>query len=759
MKKYILLFAVLFAAITAKAYDVEYAGCYKSFKLEFRSVDENNDSVTLSELVTIPLEKDGVTNRKVGFFFLNSTVFNSQMHAAPTDEQPYDALITRTIATEGAMCVQVDGQGYGSSEGKPLTYLVNKLTARQSIDGLFAAMDYARANGIPVSDDYYTLNAGFSLDGGHAIAIQRYLEKYASADVKARFRLKKTICGGAPINGTASLRFALDNWLNKPQYSKILEGFYEDNAQGAFHAIDKSDVFTQDGTIHKDVVDGSSAAGRALWKAVGKENMDEDWLPETPITYLHWANDSTVTYENAQIALKAWGHDKFRILNQNLPDMKWNVSLMRTIHDVLNSYVIKNGHNCGAVDFFTGVIDGCLRDTLVANSYGRAMNFKDMFAVLFDIGSGANKDIPLNIPVKMPNGVFNIKSLGYCRFTGEVYDSLGTKKADIDVTVKPEVLDTLHSKLTDIDAKGYLHLPVDFAVTINTSLLGIPITGSCNDLYQTVENLSAIILHRTCPTAEDAEKFCNAFNDNIEIKTTVIGKVNIGLWYSGNDENGYYIEPYAITKSITGKKTYTKLGEFLKSLKAFGVDIDLDKYTTIDNQSFNVSNYRVMFHVTERNYGGLKFYADILKADSTVFGRVDFDITGVDMNDEGTRQTFKINFTVMLNSIPLKVTGTCKNLNDAVLAAILCYGNQSCPTYAAADAYAEAINQNVQMELYVAKVNDDGTYPEELTYMDYGPVIANTAQDEFGAYHVQYVVNWMGLGEITLQSVINLLLK
>lgn len=765
MKKYILFLAVFFAVLTAQAYDVNYAGCYKSFRLDFQSYDENNNPVTLSELVTVPLEKDGVTNREVGFFVLSSMPLNSDADKSCTGEHPMDALVLRTISTEGAMTVLVDDQGFGASEGHPVPFMVNKINGRQSLDGLLAAMDYCQENGIKVSDNYYTINAGYSLAGGRAIAVQRYLEKYSSAEDKARIRFRRTICGGAPADVEETAKFLLkrEGASGLTEYWTLLKGLINCYRQGPLHAFTVDDFYDGD-NLKTEVADGTSAAGRALWKALSLENMIEDWIPETPLTMIHYVDDNVIPYSNITTAQKAWGKDKINLMSRDLPHMKWNLSMIHPICEAVKQYAGVTIHIKGSLDFYSGMIDGCLRDTLLADMYGRTTNFKDMLTTLFDMSQGLNTDMKVNLSSTSKESVITIKTLGYCHFAGELADSTGAVTATFDVTARPEVLDSLSSKIATVDAKGFLHLPVDFKVEVPK--FGVVIDGSCEDLYKAIESLSAIMLHRSCPTAEDAEKYCKAFNDNMHAHAVVDYTTNdiplhvetdVVMWYKKKTVNKvtcYYIDPcYTSTSKSTGKVTYTKLADLLK---VFDSSFDLNKYTTLDNQSFKVAGYNVQLHVTEENFGNMKLYADILK-DSTAFGRVDFDITGVDMNEDGTLQTIDLGFTVNILQYHIKVEGRCNNINDALLAAALCYGNLSCETEAKAQGYVDAVNQNVQLELYMAKTDSDGNYPENPEYNDYGPVTAIVSQDEFGAYYAQYIVKFMGTMNLPLAQVLQLL--
>jgi len=744
MKKYLLLFAVLIAAMNVKAYDVNYAGCYKSVKIEFQTLDENNQPITISELVTFPLEKDRATKREVGFFVLSCMPFNMDSDKSATGDAPFDANLLRTIATEGAMTVQLDGQGFGASAGHCIPFLGNKINARQSIDGLFAAMEYAKANGIKVSDNYYTINTGYSLDGGRSIAIQRYLEKYATDEERARFRLRRTISGGAPICATEMARLVIPKYAKN--YPELIAGFFKANKEGALHAYEVEDFFDADGNIRSDVYDATSPVGKAFWKVASSEDMNEDWVPETPITMIHYADDEVVSFTNAQIALDAWGPEKFKVLDKNLAGKKWNVSLLKTAFDMSNDVLSTGAHAKGAAAFYAGMVDGCLRDTVIADTYGQDMNFYKMLTMVFDVTQNLKTEIPINLGTSVQGGKLIIKSLSNLNIQLTIIGDDGKEKAKVNATISPEAKDSLATAITDVDAKGYLHLPVEFEAEV----YGIPITGTVKDLYTLIENLSAIVLHHYCNTKEEAQKYCDAINQGMDIKANVlfITGTLIASYTEVTGDDGvvrYKIEP----DLMVGDVPFGVVG----LLRSLGV-VDLDTVLTINNRSFNIAGYTASFHVTEENFGEVKFYADITDANGTAFGRADFDLTGVDMNADGTQQTFKIGLDVALATLPLKVTGTVYNLNDAVLAAILCYNNLSCQSAAQAQAYADAVNKTLDLKLLVKTVSDDGTYADDAPYTDYGPVRACVAKADDGTYSVQLCMNWMGTADLPLWSVI-----
>lgn len=739
--------------LCASAYDREYAGCYKSVKLEYTSIDENNAPITLSEMVTIPLEKDGETVRTVKFFVLSSMPFTTKDKEGSTGEQPLDWGLLRTIATEGAMVVQVDGEGFGSSSGRVSPFLINKLTARQSIDGLLAAIDYANGKGIRISEDYYTLNTGYSRAGGLAVAVQRYLELYCNEEVKEKVRLRRTICGGAPINATESARLLITQNVRRTDAipMTLINSFLKVYAEGCLHTVTMSDLFDEWGYLKQDVVDASSPAGKAFWKALSLEDMDNDWVPEVPILDLHFANDELVSYGNVESALRNWGHDKFRLFDPTPSKYRWNVSMLRPVAEALNRNMTESPHSLGAINYYIGMIDGCLRDTTIASTYGKVMNFNDMLVTLFDITLGFNKDLRVNLSTTLQNGVLTIRTLRNMHFTADFVDEEGNTST-LSVTLKPEPVDSLASEgIKGIDARGYLHLPLEFDIILAKKVLDydLPIHGTCNDLGQLLEQISAIALHRTCPDAETAEMYCNEINKNLYLEADIVGvDMQIIAWYTAESlfSDECTIEPYVMHNG-----TKLPLDYFLILA---GADVNVSDLLTLENRELELGGKRIIFHVTDRKYGEVDMYADILTPDSTGIGRIDMILTPANMNESGTLASLNIDFTVNLWGYHMKIEGQCSNINQLVLCAVLCSGNLSCQSEDEAKAYADAVNERIGMRLYVEKTGDDGKYAD-LGYVDYGCLHAVVAQDEFGAYFVQFCLNWMNQKDVPLQYILN----
>lgn len=745
MRKILFVCCALVATLTAQAYDYNYAGCFTTTKLTYTSIDENNAPITLSEMVTLPLEKDKTSKRQIGFNVLTSMPYTDDESQSATSTTPLDALILRTIATEGAMVVHFDGQGHGESYGKQILQLANKLTARQAIDGLLAAMDYAKNQGYTFSSDYYTISAGYSLAGGVAVAVQRYLEKYSSAEEKAKVNLRKTVAGSAPINATEVVKNIIKNMENNSgssdYYVPILKHCCEAYKKTTLRTIDLDKLFIGGETVELDSMKEGMQTARAVWKVVGKEDMDVDWTPETPITMFHRTDDDGVTYNNTLHALNSWGSDKFKVINEGMPGMKWNVSMFSPVREPIVDYLASSTgygtHVQGVVDYYLGMVDGCLRDKDI--SYGTPANFKNMLDVVFDLASYLNMEIPVDESATIQDMTVTIKTLGNLHCSGTILNDDGSTQTTFDVTLKPSADSKSNTKITTVDASGYLNLPLEFTITLPDAVgsTDAKISGTCNDCYKLVEQLTAILLHRTLTDKSKAQTYCDAINNNLKITaklSAISGDVefdltrnNVGKWYSPSYE--YTIDLYIKSGLISAK-----LADYID---------DLDSYTTIDNQKISINDYTATFHVTNKDYsnGKVTFYADVVDPDGTQVGKVDMVATGVNMNTSGTEQTMNLAFTAYYyeNGVSAgttySVTGTCSNLNDAALAGILCYGNMSCPTEADALKYASAVNSNISATFTATDSSS------EYYYLNGGSLNAVAKQDDLGAWYTQYCVN------------------
>lgn len=119
-------------------------------------------------------------------------------------------------AAQGRVIICPDYIGYGDTKDKVHPYMNQSLTARNSLDMELAVLQYFRDNNIELSEDYYTIIAGFSQGGSSALATHKYVESLSEKQ-QNNIRLRKSFCGGTP----ASMEVTMNKFLEKERGIEI----------------------------------------------------------------------------------------------------------------------------------------------------------------------------------------------------------------------------------------------------------------------------------------------------------------------------------------------------------------------------------------------------------------------------------------------------------------------------------------------------------------------------------------------------------
>lgn len=322
----------------------------KKVTLKYQSVDCNNNPVTLSACLGLPPSK----NTTVKFIVLHNHPTTASNSEVPTGSDPQDqidvihsnGLMNDIAGNDGALIVSPDYLGYGETKDHIHPYFASMHTARNCVDAVLAAIDYAKAQGYNIDSNYYTLNAGYSQGGTVTLAVQRYLETIASEDVVKKINLKESYCGA----GAYDLSLTFDDWLNSDDIfypgglAWILQGMIEAYSEGCMRGIKieqllsddfiKNDLLTymnkkenkmadvnakigktvgnKDGKtnsrelVSAAMLDPNSPIRRTVQKALDMNNITAGWTPKHKIYLFHWKNDETVTYKNAELIKKLW---------------------------------------------------------------------------------------------------------------------------------------------------------------------------------------------------------------------------------------------------------------------------------------------------------------------------------------------------------------------------------------------------------------------------------------------------------------------
>lgn len=325
----------------------------KKVTLNYQSVDCDNNPVTLSASLGLPKDK----KTQIKFIVLHNHPTAGDDAQVPTGSDAFDAInvplvashpngLINDVAEDGALVVSPDYLGYGITRNLTHPYFAALHTARTCVDAELAAIEYAKSQGYTFAKDYYTLNAGYSQGGTVTLAVQRYLETMAPADVVNKINLKESYCGA----GAYDLALTFDDWMSSSDIFYpggavwILQGMIEAYKDGCMRGIKledllsdsfnksgmlaklnakntkmdeintaiKKNVGNKDGKINSSellsaaLLDKNSSLYKTVRKALDKNNITVGWTPQHKIYLFHWEKDETVTYENARLIKKLW---------------------------------------------------------------------------------------------------------------------------------------------------------------------------------------------------------------------------------------------------------------------------------------------------------------------------------------------------------------------------------------------------------------------------------------------------------------------
>lgn len=779
IRVYISALLIVMGISTAYAYDIDYRGCYKSIILNYQSVDGTNSPVTLSERVTIPLEKDKNTYREISFVMLSSPSKAAINKQASSGEASINAGLIAHIATDGALVVEPDLMGYGADAGNSDVMFMNPLHARQALDGLNAALDYVRDNSLPIKSDFYTLNFGYSKGGAVAAEVQRYIEQYYTQEQRDRIHFRKTICGGGALVPSTVILGLLqsDGMVPGSTAAEMVHGVYEAFKASTLNAYKLNDIFTDEflatGLLDKilsreyddnqlymafmetyqrqdplvpfsrifqpAVYTPTSPLFRALYKSLEQCNVITGWVPETPIDYIHLLDDPSVPYiYNVDKAKAAWG-DKLNIMSTDLSSYDWNCVPMHYIADIFNEVIPINEHVKLGFGVFFGMLDGCMRGDKISSTYNAAYDTDALLNVIFDVFSQTGfPNFPIQTEIDSEttlNAVANLTSIDKAGkltidITGAVVKNATGEATPISITV---------TLAPDPKEQGHLIAAIKFNITIPNDGNDITITGECTDIMHLTSAISAIFMRPTFSKKSDAEKYANSVNNYFKCKVKAKVKVIIDISagadiYAGVTTDGplfgaktYTVEPYYKVGIISGK-----LDDLVKTIT--GKDIaGLIGIEDGKNLTVGIDDYNAEIILKERSNGKAVIDIDLNKKTGEDYAYITATMTPAALTNhtDATLETLNIDFVATLAGGSYVIKGKCANLNDAIGSVIAAGCNQHFATADAAQRYADDVNSRVQCAFY-----DGDTY--------IGKIYAKVVPGSFGNYMTACYVNVNG---------------
>jgi len=162
---------------------------YKTVKVTYETLDQDNKPVQASALIVYPLLK------KITEVMLINHGTQIGIAMIPTKYTSVEAIMAAT----GALCILPDYIGLGTTSDHPDLYLNHEVHGRTSVDALLALLDYAKAKKLNLDSNYKSYILGYSQGGSVSLASLRRVQQLDPA-TQARLHLQKVFCGDGPYD-------------------------------------------------------------------------------------------------------------------------------------------------------------------------------------------------------------------------------------------------------------------------------------------------------------------------------------------------------------------------------------------------------------------------------------------------------------------------------------------------------------------------------------------------------------------------------
>ena len=374
---------------------------YEFYRYTYPTVNAKGQPITLSALAAMP---------KAERVIINNIILGCHSTITDNASTPSEYVRGNTMFSEVGMltmharfrpferaytCLVIlpDYQGYGLTRNEAHPYLVEDVTARQSVDALRYGIELyktCKKKRAKIRDDWKTLCVGYSQGGAVAMACQRFIE---TNSLDTDLHLGGSVCGDGPYNPIATLRtyLAEDKVYMPVALPLIIKGMLDYSPYMRRHKA--SDYFNKRfldtgildwiaqkektlGDIHmqlrktfnfkrdergdylkaseilkpeafafmakkmKGEPTGKNPKYEDLYAALAENNLTEGWKPKYPIYLLHSRTDEVVPIANAESAY-----------NNMRTDAKPNI--------IKYTYLNKGNHGDTGKAFYFSVIGKC----------------------------------------------------------------------------------------------------------------------------------------------------------------------------------------------------------------------------------------------------------------------------------------------------------------------------------------------------------------------------------------------------------------
>lgn len=321
---------------------------YRKYVLHYASADALGRPLTLSEVVVVPVG--------IGWDFHPEKVFLSSHITLFADTQrptgPHPDFLTG-MASAGAVFICPDLQGFGASADRIHPFLCHPVLARQTLDGVFAALEMLADEGIVLPEHFKLYNGGYSEGGSIALAVHRLIENGCSRQQRERLHLARSYCySGAysPLETfhwymeqaqvyyvcalpllvdamTASFPYLMRGIRTQDYFSpKFLDAGILEMVRSKQYGQDEimGRIREEVGSRTEDLLSEAalnpeSPQVKAFERALAACELTKGWAPESPVQLCHARGDDYVPFVNARLALDGLGEGNVHFTE--LPDL------------------------------------------------------------------------------------------------------------------------------------------------------------------------------------------------------------------------------------------------------------------------------------------------------------------------------------------------------------------------------------------------------------------------------------------------------
>lgn len=306
---------------------------YKTARVTYQTLDQDNKPVTASALIVYPLLK------KINKVMLINHGTQIGFAMIPTKYTSVEAVMAAT----GALCIVPDYIGLGSSASHPDLYLNEEVHGRTSVDALLTLLDYAKAKKLNLDSNYKSYILGYSQGGAVSLASLRRVQELDES-TQARLHLDKVFCGDGPYD----LRRTFESYLEELEQGKdialgsviplvinsmfnsyaaeMADINYEDfftawalktgvpqavraNKEGVIDMILKFNGVKLDKILNFDYMEANPEHLERLLSLMDRQNLCHGWAPQYKLKLMHCNPDGVVPFSNFEEAVEGLNNE------------------------------------------------------------------------------------------------------------------------------------------------------------------------------------------------------------------------------------------------------------------------------------------------------------------------------------------------------------------------------------------------------------------------------------------------------------------